>query len=103
MVDAAARQLPCPRIAVCRQRSAPTSDSEIKIEVWMPATGWNGKFQGVGNGAWLGFNHDQPHWQPRFSEVTPQPARIPVMKGAARVLPLGHPEKLIDLRLSRRP
>jgi hypothetical protein len=29
--------------------SKPTQDSEIKIEVWMPAK-WNGKFMGVGNG-----------------------------------------------------
>jgi feruloyl esterase len=27
----------------------PTSDSQIGIEVWMPTTGWNGKFQSVGN------------------------------------------------------
>lgn len=29
--------------------SAPASDSQIGFEVWMPATGWNGKFQAVGN------------------------------------------------------
>src|SRR5262245_63377089 len=28
----------------------PTSDSDIKIEVWLPASGWNGKFEAVGNG-----------------------------------------------------
>ncbi|HSR05533.1 MAG TPA: tannase/feruloyl esterase family alpha/beta hydrolase, partial [Bryobacteraceae bacterium] len=32
----------------------PSSDSEIGIEVWMPATDWNGKFQAVGNGGWAG-------------------------------------------------
>ena len=32
----------------------PTSDSEIRIEVWMPVDGWNGKFQQVGNGGWAG-------------------------------------------------
>src|SRR5262245_10752948 len=32
----------------------PTSDSDIKIEVWLPASGWNGKFQAVGNGGWAG-------------------------------------------------
>src|SRR5215470_2863727 len=26
----------------------------ITIEVWMPSSGWNGKFQGVGNGAFAG-------------------------------------------------
>src|SRR5579863_161910 len=24
----------------------PSADSDIKIEVWMPVSGWNGKFQG---------------------------------------------------------
>jgi feruloyl esterase len=32
----------------------PTNDSEIKIEVWLPTTEWNGKLQSVGNGAWGG-------------------------------------------------
>ena len=32
----------------------PTSDSDIKIEIWMPVSGWNGKFIGVGNGGWWG-------------------------------------------------
>ena len=47
-----ARVLP----AFCRVAATlrPTSDSDIKIEVWMPASGWNGKFQAVGNGAFNG-------------------------------------------------
>ncbi|MDP6580369.1 MAG: tannase/feruloyl esterase family alpha/beta hydrolase [Vicinamibacterales bacterium] len=32
----------------------PSSDSDIKIEVWMPTEGWNGKLQSVGNGAFTG-------------------------------------------------
>jgi len=28
----------------------PSPASDIKVEVWMPTTGWNGKFEGVGNG-----------------------------------------------------
>jgi feruloyl esterase len=32
----------------------PSSDSHIEAEVWMPATDWNGKFQGVGNGGFAG-------------------------------------------------
>ena len=32
----------------------PTPDSEIKMEVWMPASNWNGKFEVVGNGGWNG-------------------------------------------------
>src|SRR5947207_15463714 len=42
--------------AFCRVRATltPSRDSDIKIEVWLPAAGWNGKFQGVGNGGWAG-------------------------------------------------
>jgi feruloyl esterase len=32
----------------------PTSDSDIRIEVWLPAANWNGKLQSVGNSAWGG-------------------------------------------------
>ena len=32
----------------------PTPDSEIRIEVWLPESGWNGNLQSVGNGAWAG-------------------------------------------------
>ncbi len=43
--------------AFCRVEATarPTSDSEIKLEVWIPpAEAWNGKFQGVGNGGYQG-------------------------------------------------
>jgi feruloyl esterase len=32
----------------------PSTDSDIKIEVWLPAKGWNGKLLAVGNGGWNG-------------------------------------------------
>ena len=32
----------------------PTQDSEIKMEVWLPESGWNGRLESVGNGAWAG-------------------------------------------------
>jgi feruloyl esterase len=32
----------------------PTSDSEIAFEVWLPAQGWSGRFQGIGNGGFAG-------------------------------------------------
>ena len=42
--------------AFCRvvARVAPTSDSDIKVEVWMPVRGWNGRFRGQGNGGFAG-------------------------------------------------
>ena len=32
----------------------PVPNSHIGIEVWLPTSGWNGKLQSVGNGAWAG-------------------------------------------------
>jgi feruloyl esterase len=42
--------------AFCRVAATltPVPDSEIKIEVWLPESGWNGNLQSVGNGAWAG-------------------------------------------------
>lgn len=42
--------------AFCRVdvTAKPTSDSDIKIALWMPLSGWNGKFQGLGNGGFAG-------------------------------------------------
>jgi len=53
-------QLPEPEVAcsllcrVCRRASRPTSDSEIHHEVWMPASGWNGKLDHGGNAGYGG-------------------------------------------------
>jgi feruloyl esterase len=48
------RKMPLP--AFCRVTATlrPTADSEIKIEVWMPAAGWNGRLEAVGNGGLAG-------------------------------------------------
>jgi hypothetical protein len=42
--------------AFCRVMAdaAPSADSDIKIEVWLPAESWNGKLQGQGNGGFAG-------------------------------------------------
>jgi feruloyl esterase len=46
--------------AFCRVAATlkPTSESDIKMEIWLPVAGWNGKFLAVGNGGWNG-NIDQ--------------------------------------------
>ena len=42
--------------AFCRVSATltPSSDSDIRIEVWLPSSGWNNKLQAVGNGGWAG-------------------------------------------------
>ena len=49
---AAIKDLP----AFCRVAATlnPSSDSDIKIEVWFPVEGWNGKYRGQGNGGFAG-------------------------------------------------
>lgn len=42
--------------AFCRVMATltPAKDSDIKVEVWMPLTGWNGRFRAEGNGGFAG-------------------------------------------------
>jgi feruloyl esterase len=46
--------LQVPARCIVKATARPTSDSEIKIEVWLPAGGWNGKYLQSGNGGWAG-------------------------------------------------
>ncbi len=42
--------------AFCRVvvKATPSADSDVAIEVWLPAAGWNGRFRGQGNGGFAG-------------------------------------------------
>lgn len=42
--------------AFCRVQGVirPSSDSDIEFEVWLPSSGWNGKYHGEGNGGFAG-------------------------------------------------
>jgi feruloyl esterase len=77
-------------------RSAP--DSTIKFEVWMPASGWNGRFMGVGNGGWSG-----EIWYPfmgaalrdNYATASTDTGHEGSFNDAASFA-LGHPEKVVD-------
>jgi feruloyl esterase len=43
-----------PRFCRIAATLTPSSDSDIKIELWMPESGWNSRFQGTGNGGYAG-------------------------------------------------
>ncbi len=43
-----------PERCVVKAVARPTSDSEIRIEVWLPAAGWNSRYLQAGNGGWAG-------------------------------------------------
>ena len=81
----------------CRVQATatPTPDSDIKIEVWLPASGWNGKFQAVGNGGWAG----TISYAALAAAVNGGYAGASTDTGHATPgsdFAIGHPEKLVD-------
>ena len=83
--------------AFCRvaATATPSADSDIKIEVWLPSSGWNGKFQAVGNGGWAGTIP--------YAAMAAAVARGYAAAGtdtghstAGASFVVGHPEKLVD-------
>jgi hypothetical protein len=85
--------------AFCRIEATltPTPDSDIKVEVWMPASGWNGKFVGIGNGVWAGtisyFELGGPLSRGYAVAATDTGH---TGNGLAADWAVGHPEKLTD-------
>ena len=85
--------------AFCRVQATltPSSDSDIKSEVWMPTSGWNGKYVGIGNGIWAGTIS--------YGELGAALARGYAVaatdtghtgNGLTAEFAVGHPEKLVD-------
>lgn len=73
----------------------PSSDSDIKVEVWMPVSGWNGKLQSVGNGGWAG-TISYPALALALMGGYATASTDTGHEGANAKFALGHPEKLID-------
>jgi len=73
----------------------PSADSDIKIEVWLPVSGWNGKFQAVGNGGWAG-TISYPAMSRALEHGYATSSTDTGHAGASAAFALGHPEKLID-------
>ena len=73
----------------------PTSDSDIKIEVWLPVSGWNGKYQAVGNGGWAGvisYSDMAEALRNGYATASTDTGHV----GGRGTFALGHPEKLVD-------
>src|SRR5205807_2646929 len=73
----------------------PSGDSDIKIEVWLPASGWNGKFEAVGNGGWAGIIA-LPAMAAAVQRGYATAGTDTGHEGGTAVFALGHPEKLAD-------
>lgn len=83
--------------ALCRVAATlrPSSDSDIKIEVWMPATGWNRKLVSVGNGGWsgaIGYGAMLTAIARGYATASTDTGHT----GSSASFALGHPEKLTD-------
>jgi feruloyl esterase len=83
--------------AFCRVAitSRPSSDSDIKIEVWLPADNWNQKYQAVGNGAWsgaIGYAAMADAVRRGYATSSTDTGHV----GGSASFAMGHPEKLID-------
>ena len=87
-----------PARCVVKLVSRPTPDSEIGIEVWLPLSGWNGKYLQVGNGGWSGVIPTPAlafAVQRGFAAAGTDDGHTGTMSGDAQWA-VGHPEKVID-------
>jgi feruloyl esterase len=76
----------------------PSSDSSIRIEVWMPVSGWNRDFEGTGNGGFAGsINYDALAAGLRngYAVANTDMGTAPSTSLNADVL-IGHPQKWRD-------
>ena len=83
--------------AFCRVAAtlSPSDDSDIKVEVWLPATDWNGKYQAVGNGAFTGsIRHRNMALALERGYATSSTDTGHL--GNTASFGLGHPEKVVD-------
>ena len=73
----------------------PSGDSDIKVEVWLPTSNWNGKFQAVGNGGWAGvisYSAMADALRAGYATASTDTGHA----GPGGSFALGHPEKLVD-------
>ena len=83
--------------AFCRVMATltPSSDSDIKVEVWLPASDWNYDFQAIGNGGWNGTMGYAPLAEAvkrGFAAAGTDTGH----QGGSASFALGHPEKITD-------
>jgi tannase/feruloyl esterase len=73
----------------------PSSDSDIKVELWIPAANWNGKYQAVGNGAFNG-TISYPAMASALTRGYATSSTDTGHVGGGASWAAGHPEKVVD-------
>jgi feruloyl esterase len=89
------RARPVPESCRVAATIRPSSDSEIKMEIWMPVSNWNGKYQAVGNGAFNG-NINVGAMATALARGYATSSTDTGHMGGGAAWALGHPEKVID-------
>ncbi len=74
---------------------APSDDSEIGMEVWLPTRDWNGKFLAVGNGGWAG-TVSTGALAGGLGEGYAAASTDTGHTGPPGAFAVGHPEKVVD-------
>ena len=85
--------------AFCRVQGViqPTHDSHIEFEVWLPASGWNGKYHGEGNGGFAGSINYSALAESVLNGYASSSTDTGHEAGATDARwALGHPEKIVD-------
>jgi feruloyl esterase len=90
------RPVNVPARCVVSAVARPTSDSEIMFQVWLPASGWNGKYEQVGNGGWAGTIPTSAMIEPLGRGYATAGTDDGHVGGSGANWAIGHPEKLID-------
>src|ERR1700693_1721019 len=84
-----------PRFCRVSVRLTPSADSDIGAEIWLPASGWNGKFLAVGSGGWGGsIAYDDMADSLRRGYATSATDDGHTDRGGSFIA--GHPEKFVD-------
>ncbi len=84
--------------AFCRVAGVarPSGDSEIRFEVWLPASGWDGKFEQVGNGGFAGTIPLAAMAEPLLQGHATAATDDGHVNGPGQTWAIGHPEKVAD-------
>jgi feruloyl esterase len=89
-------------VAFCRVagKIRPTPDSDIRFEVWLPSSGWTGRYESVGNGGFAGSIRYDSMLNPLLGgsvvASTDDGHQGPAIGPTSADWALGHPEKVID-------